>query len=159
MNSTVDYDFYAAGFEDLSFKISFTAAIIAVDFSGLLLCGSLIYYEMNISDIYRTLVNKLYARLLCLFIGVLCPSNVWFLARIWFGPNGIAFCRLMSAIVSFMTINICLILSESVLVKYAYCCYFGSVGLLNEDFLMLFSRIGKVSLLTCNRLRYRMSDF
>lgn len=143
MNSSVVEDFYQPAFEGLALKILYAAALIITCVTGLVLCCGLIYYESSICDRYRTLVNKLYAQLMALFVFALFPLYILSIIRIWIGPFNCLLSHCISMLITVVMVNICLIISESCLIQYVYCCYSMGVGLINEDFFILYFKTGR----------------
>ncbi len=97
----------------------------------------LLYYDINISDRYRTLVNEIYVLVLSYMITFILFMNTFVILRTLYGPLPVFMCHLFCLAILGFLVPFCMALNETVLTKYLYCCIFKSTGGLDDK---LYSR-------------------
>ncbi len=102
------------------------------------LLSGLIYYEVNINDRYKTLLNQIYSLLLGYIIIFIVAMNVLSVSHAIYGPLAEIWCHFISGVILGMVIAICMGLNESIFIKYLYCCAYKSIGCLNDYFSFYF---------------------
>ncbi len=115
----------------------FTSTLIG--FVAVVLCCSLIHYENNVNDRYRTLVNGIYSLILGYVSIVIAIGTAIIVLHTAFSSELPTFvCYVDVFAMCFGITAVCLALNEAILVQYVYACHLGTFGLLNEQFLLHF---------------------
>ena len=99
---------------------------------------TIIWYEYNVADNFRTLVNKIIS-VMAGYNLLLCSSAVLLVCS-WtaFGPLPPSFCMANTLILSFAFVQLILAVNELNIVRFLYACHFEHVGALNEEFFQHF---------------------
>ena len=124
--------------QDIIIQLLLTVACAFTMFVGILLCLGLIYYEQCLNDRYRTLINELYALILFYIILNLVYGNFVIILRIYYTSAPYYVCYSYNLVMYFFMTSVCLTLNQAMLVKYLYCCYYKMIGLLDEQFWLLY---------------------
>ncbi len=123
-------------------KIAFGIGCLLTTLIGFILCYGLIYYEKNLNDRYRTLINELYTLILHYIMINLGFINMIIVIRLFMEISvPIFICYGLNFIIAFSIISMCLTLNEATFIQYLYGCYFKTVGVLDEQFLFYFLNV------------------
>ena len=115
-------------------NIIYALLCLATSAISVILLLGLIFYETNVNERNRTLINKIYSLLLAYVIVIIICLNTADIARALFGPLAITICSVYCGCIQALTVTICLALNETIIVKYLYCCIFKSIGGLDDYF-------------------------
>ena len=124
--------------EKFGVYIAMNYTLVLLWIATAILCGSLIYYEKNVNDRYRTLLNKLHTMMLICIMTSFTVLDLITLARFWAGPLALPVCYLASLTPNFMLCFICLTLIESALLNWIYQRHPSGVGAIREDVFLAF---------------------
>ncbi len=91
---------------------------------ALILCYGLIYYEKNLNDRYRTLINELYTLILFYIMTILGTFNLLMVVRLFMDSALNSFCYGLNVLSSFSATSMCLAMNEATFVQYLYVCYY-----------------------------------
>ncbi len=122
-------------------RIAFSTLVAVSGLTSIALCCGLIYYEANISDRHRTLVNKFYSLLLSYVAFNVFSGSIGVIYATLLGSAPAAVCYGSAVGIISSLVAIFLVINESMLIKYLYCCAFKTVGFLHEDFWMCFVKV------------------
>ena len=117
--------------------ISFTSLTVLILAVVVNFC--FIWYENTVSDLYRTLVNKMIAVLALHNILMTAITSAFVFAIVVLDMRNGLFCNVGLTFGMASFVAILLVLDEIMLLRFAYAIVFSNVGQLNEDFFGCFS--------------------
>ncbi len=118
--------------ESAAFIFIFGFISIFTALIGFLLCLILIYYEKNLNDRYRTLVNELYTLVIVYVMLCIGSISVVIIMRLFMESLHEIVCLGLNTITISSVFALCFALNEATLVQFLYICHFKTVGILDE---------------------------
>ena len=119
-------------------KMVYSIACLVTGATAIGLLSGLIYYEVNMNDRTRTLINRIYTLLLSYLVTLLIIVNLNDILRPNVGPLPVMVCKLYIMSVQGFLMALCMGLIEAIVIKYIYCCILKSFGGLDDDFYFYF---------------------
>ena len=98
----------------------------------------IIWYENNVSDNRRTLINKMVAVTSLYTLFIIIYGSPFISLVFLFGPMGVFFCQVTGHTYYFLFTLLALGHIETTVLRYLYACKFRTVGVLNEAFFRQF---------------------
>ena len=119
-------------------KALYLAAQALAVLCGTALNAGIIYYENNVADVRRTLLNKMIAVVALYSLAGPLVLTPFMAARAVAGPRSAAFCEASVLLYSAHMLLLVMAHVETMLLRFLYACVFRTVGALNEDFFRYF---------------------
>ncbi len=114
-------------------------ALVLLFFVSMAANLGIIFYERTVSDIYRTLLNKLAALASLYQVGLTVVVFPVLVARLLWGDGlGRAVCTVHILLFVFILTQFVLTYNELIFLRYIYICKLGAVGVLKEEAIFCF---------------------